>query len=79
MATMDRPRNGDWFFALLTAATFLAMLLTWVFAFLDALDGSRWCAAEFALGFICGVSFVSLLATHDPVCHMPTNESVVAE
>jgi len=65
---MDRPSHDDWFSALLTAGSFLAMLLTWVVACLDALDASPWFAAEFALGLACGISFISLLAPHDPLC-----------
>jgi len=65
---MDRLSHDDWFPALLTAGSFLAMLLAWVFAGLDALDASPWCGPEFALGLACGVSFVFLLAPHDPLC-----------
>jgi hypothetical protein len=62
---MDRYRNDEWFPALLTASSFLTTLFTWVFACLDALDGSPWYEAEFLLGFASGLAFVSLLAQHE--------------
>jgi hypothetical protein len=64
---MDRSSNDDWFAGLLTASAFLAMVLTGIFALIDALDGSRSCAYEFALSFACGVSFMTLLPGFDPL------------
>ncbi len=43
------------------------MVLTGIFALIDALDGSRSCAYEFALSCACGVSFVTLLPGFDPL------------
>ncbi len=62
---MDRSLNDDWSAALLTAGSFLAMVLSGIVALVDALEGSRWCAYEFALSFACGVSFVTLLPGFD--------------
>ena len=64
---MDRTSNDDWFVALLAAGSFLAMVLTWIFALIDALDGSPSCAYEFALSFACGISFITLLPGFDPL------------
>jgi hypothetical protein len=64
---MDRTSNDDWFVSLLTAGSFLAMVLTGIFALIDALDGSRSCAYEFALSFACGASFVTLLPGFEPL------------
>jgi hypothetical protein len=63
---MDRPSDSQWFPALLTAGCFLTMVMSWVFGLLDALGGSASCQLEFALGFACGVSFMSLLAVRCP-------------
>ncbi len=43
------------------------MVLSGIVALIDALEGSRWCAYEFALSFACGVSFVTLLPGFDPL------------
>jgi hypothetical protein len=64
---MDRSFDDDLFAALLTAGAFVAMVLTGIFALVDAIDGSRSCAFEFALSFACGVSFVTLLPGFDPL------------
>jgi hypothetical protein len=58
---MDRYRNTEWFPALLTAGSFLAMVSTWTLALIDALTGSPACEPEFALGSACALSFVSLM------------------
>jgi hypothetical protein len=64
---MARSSNDDWFVALLTAGSFLAMVLTGIFALIDALDGSGSCEYEFALSLACGASFVTLLPVSDPL------------
>jgi hypothetical protein len=58
---MDRYVNDDWLLALLTVGAFLATLVIWVFAYVDALDGSPW-YLEFELGLACALAFVSLLS-----------------
>jgi hypothetical protein len=58
---MDRYRNTEWLPALLTAASFLAMVSTWTLALLDALTGSPAYQPEFALGSACALAFASLL------------------
>jgi hypothetical protein len=64
---MDRNRY-EWFPALLTAGSFLAMVSTWIVAFLDALVGSFWWRAEFGLCVACALAFVSLLETRGVAC-----------
>lgn len=64
---MDRSSHDDWFVALLTAGSFLAMVFTGTFALIDALGGSGACGYEFALSFACGVLFVTLLPGFDPL------------
>jgi hypothetical protein len=59
--TMDRNPDTQWFPALLTAGSFLAMVSTWTLALLDALDDSPWCKPEFAIGSLCALAFVSLM------------------
>lgn len=63
---MERSSHDDWFAAVLTAGSFLAMVLTGIFALIDALDGSPSWAYEFALSCACGASFVTLLPGFDP-------------
>jgi hypothetical protein len=58
---MDRNRNAEWFAALLTAGSFLAMVSLWIVALLDALAGSASCQLEFAIGFACALAFISLV------------------
>jgi hypothetical protein len=65
---MGRPSHDDWFPALLTAGSFLAMILTAVCTCLDALEGSPWCALESTLGLACGASFMSLLGSGASSC-----------
>jgi hypothetical protein len=64
---MARSSNDDWLVALLTAGSFLAMVLTGIFALIDALDGSGSCGYEFAVSFACGASFVTLLPGFEPI------------
>ncbi len=57
--------SEDCFAALLTAGSFLAMVVTGTIALADAFDGSLSWAYEFVLAIACGASFVTLLPSSD--------------